>query len=606
MVEKLIYSLIMKSSYSCEDKQPLLSPCLAVDSHKRKNGHFLKDICLPSKAAVVLVCLAVVIGAILAIFASIFTVLGVFFIGGKYINESGAICLIYFGIIVAVLLVPVSGFIADTKYGRYKVISASMCLIIIALGFMWGAAILIFLDPYSVYPSQWSHLKSVCFYVLISLFGAFFGIGWTSYYANFIQFGLDQLMEAPSKYLSLYVHWIMWADHLAYIIVIPITASVLCHKPIMVWLFVGISIIFSFLLIILLVVIRCNSHWFYTEPGQNNPYKSLIRILVFAWKHKYPLQRSAFTYCDDDIPSRLDFCKKNFGGPYSTEQVENVKTFFRIFFVLLAIGPVFVLNMAKDFYGLPLISTHIAHKGRKFCDIKFIFLESGALKYITSAVAVPVYIALTFSCLKRRRPSILTRLGIGMFLFLAGVLSILITDIIGHAQAEVQANSSSLCMFATTLNEKYFSIPHLQMHWASLIPINLLLGIGPLLVLITVLEFIAAQSPHSMKGLVVGLFYTISSFFTLLGSVALLPFSQKHIWQSQHMKEHPPVTNCGFGYFLFTCVVATIGLILFIIAAKKYKYRERDDRPFDQRFAVKYYERVIENREQDRDQVSDE
>ena len=48
------------------------------------------------------------------------------------------------------------------------------------------------------------------------------------------------------------------------------------------------------------------------------------------------------------------------------------------------------------------------------------------------------------------------------------------------------------------------------------------------------------------------------------------------------MKEHPPVTSCGF---IFICVVATIGLTLFSVATKMYKYRERDDRPFDQRFA---------------------
>ena len=63
-------------------------------------------------------------------------------------------------------------------------------------------------------------------------------------------------------------------------------------------------------------------------------------VLHYARKHKYPLQRSAFTYCDDERPSRIDFAKERYGGPFTTEQVEDVKTLLRIFLVLIALGPV--------------------------------------------------------------------------------------------------------------------------------------------------------------------------------------------------------------------------------------------------------------------------
>ena len=36
---------------------------------------------------------------------------------------------------------------------------------------------------------------------------------------------------------------------------------------------------------------------------------------------------SAFTYCEDELPSRLDLGKHKYGGPFTTEQVEDVKTF---------------------------------------------------------------------------------------------------------------------------------------------------------------------------------------------------------------------------------------------------------------------------------------
>ena len=57
---------------------------------------------------------------------------------------------------------------------------------------------------------------------------------------------------------------------------------------------------------------------------------------------QHPRQRSAFTYCEDTIPSRIDFGKSKYGGPFTTEQVEDVKTLLRstIFILLIsALGP---------------------------------------------------------------------------------------------------------------------------------------------------------------------------------------------------------------------------------------------------------------------------
>ena len=77
-----------------------------------------------------------------------------------------------------------------------------------------------------------------------------------------------------------------------------------------------------------------------------------------------------------------------------------------------------------------------------------------------------------------------------------------------------------------------------------------------------------------------------------MGSVALIPFSKK-IWQSKHLEEHPPVTSCGFGYLSCVLIVALIGFILFLVAAKRYKFRERDDRPYDQRFVISVYDKYL-------------
>ena len=46
--------------------------------------------------------------------------------------------------------------------------------------------------------------------------------------------------------------------------------------------------------------------------------------------------KSAFTYCEDDLPSRTDFGKTKYGGPFTTEQMEDVKTFLRLLPFILA------------------------------------------------------------------------------------------------------------------------------------------------------------------------------------------------------------------------------------------------------------------------------
>ena len=576
------------------ESNPLLLPSSRDElSYSKCSCQLLEHTCLPSKAAIVLICLAAVVGAMHTIFACVFA-FGAVIVASQYIPESATVTISYLAMTITVVLYPVSGFFADVVYGRYKVMIFSMCLIVVSFILYFGAATLVVVSSTS-FPLSLSYANTIVIILLIVLFGLTFAMGYISYYANYIPFGLDQLMEAPSGQLSLFVHWIVWADSLISAVIIPVTALIFCHKQHTVTLTFGVHVVCLISLIVLLVFICCKHRWFRREPGLQNPYKTVIKVLNFARKHTRPLQRSAFTYCDDERPSRLDFCKDKYGGPFTTEQVEDVKTFTRILFILIAIAPVFVFDVSSSLYGLPLIGVHIAHKGREYCSVSWILLESGALRNIVSAVIFPIYIWFIFYFMRKRAPNMFTRLKIGISLYLIGVLSILLADVVGHSHEKLQSHNSTQCVFAVQFDEQNFGlkIPLLRVHWASLIPADLFLGIGPILVFTTALEFISAQSPHSMKGLIVGLFITVKGLFQLLGSLALLPFSLKVIWGSEYMREHPPVTNCGFGYLLFTCVVALLGLILFSIVAKRYKYRQRDDRPYDQRFVVDVYDRYL-------------
>ena len=107
-----------------------------------------------------------------------------------------------------------------------------------------------------------------------------------------------------------------------------------------------------------------------------------------------------------------------------------------------------------------------------------------------------------FSLLHKKIPKLFRRLGV---ICLLGVMSLLITDVVGHSVNGANVANRPQCMFQViyTNNGKLLSYPTLNMHWAVIIPPTLLLGIGPLMVITKTFEFISAQSPQSMKGLLV-------------------------------------------------------------------------------------------------------
>ena len=66
----------------------------------------------------------------------------------------------------------------------------------------------------------------------------------------------------------------------------------------------------------------------YRARANSNPYKMVFKVLNFVGRYKHPLRHSAFTYCGAEDPSRFDFAKERYGGPFTMKQVEDVKSFF--------------------------------------------------------------------------------------------------------------------------------------------------------------------------------------------------------------------------------------------------------------------------------------
>ena len=67
----------------------------------------------------------------------------------------------------------------------------------------------------------------------------------------------------------------------------------------------------------------------------------------YSLQNKHPQYRSAFTYCEDKLPSWMLAKVSSYRGPFTTEQVEDVKTFLRVLagttFCSLLIGEAFIV-----------------------------------------------------------------------------------------------------------------------------------------------------------------------------------------------------------------------------------------------------------------------
>ena len=71
-------------------------------------------------------------------------------------------------------------------------------------------------------------------------------------------------------------------------------------------------------------------HWLDTTSHIVNPIKLIVKVLNYGRKNKYPRNCSALTYWEENYPSRLDLGMDKYGGPFSEEQVENVKVVIRL------------------------------------------------------------------------------------------------------------------------------------------------------------------------------------------------------------------------------------------------------------------------------------
>ena len=474
------------------------------------------------------------------------------------------------GVVKAMLFV-FAGWLADVYFGRYKVMKVS-------IWFMWMGSVCgtLLLMIHLLYPHDHDALK----YISIVVAYACVTIGSTGLIVNAVPFGTDQMLGASSEEISSFIHWFVWAMYTGiasgYMVNFLPCTGMGDDQTILVSMLFAVAV--SSVALCLDFLCR---NWLVIEPVSQNPLKSVYSVLKYAATHKHPARRSALTYWEEDIPSRIDLGKFKYGGPFTTEQVEDVKTFFRLLLMSVAIS-FFIYPLSMCNSSLDIFASHFQQQ-RKLShskDCYNVLLDFATSAYVVIILGIPLYELAIYPLARNWIPSTLKRAGIAAFATIVVASVALSVDMVGHAHS----NATMECMFV--VNSTSSSVVDMDYLWVSIV-LGIVIGIEVVTLYAALFEFLSAQTPYTMKGLIIGL-----SFASALGLSSALADATLTMWAHAWSQ---PVTypTCAFWFYLFIIVVTVVGLVMFAIVAKWYKKRERNELLHEQRFVEDYYDKYI-------------
>ena len=311
------------------------------------------------------------------------------------------------------LLYPLVGHLTDVYLTRYRSLKWSFGFIILAAflgaiyeGFVFSASSIWNNTIFQHYPID-DVIVILCLVYIVGL-GLF--------QANAIQFGLDQLLEAPTPKLIAFIHWYYWAQNVGSLLffyvktgsdfildeVDDLTNGSLSqfskgslHNTGILYLSIAMTVT-----AVLLKFCTTKKH-FYIQKAGLNPFRNIYKVLKYSWKHKVPENRSAFTYWEEDIPRRIDLGKNKYGGPFTNEEVEDTKTFLRILPLLLCL---FGYHLAGDGYSAP------KQLQRTSCPslpvLLLIIYNPLHMSTLVSVVGIPLYRLVIVKVLPRLKKSL--------------------------------------------------------------------------------------------------------------------------------------------------------------------------------------------------------
>ena len=202
---------------------------------------------------------------------------------------------------------------------------------------------------------------------------------------------------------------------------------------------------------------------------------------------------------------------------------------------------------------------------------------------ITGTVLIPLHEFILYPLLHKYFSWVKSywKFSIGVVAQALRVIALMVLELMARNNylAQNGKNSTLQCIFSeengalsSSFDTKWMVLPNI-LNAISIVT----LGIGGI-------EFICAQTPYSMKGLMVGTVYGSVVIIAFIGYGITVPFTSHTITWSTG------VISCGFWYLLLVIIVLIFNSTLLLILGILYKNRKREDvLPNEQIFAERYY-----------------
>ena len=459
----------------------------------------------------------------------------------------------YLLLVLLYVSIPLAGWLADRKFGNYTVFKAGSVLLFLAATVRSTQIILRSLIEGTDH--TWKGIM-----LAVQIISCSIGlIGIAACLVTALQLGLDQMPDASANNITSFIAWFVFSIFAGYWMSTTLLTGINhCASQIE-----NIQFISCLMPPVCMAIVCCSMftlapRHLIVEPKSPNTLKIIYQVLKFAAKHKAPLNRSAFTYWEEDIPSRLDLGKSKYGGPFSTEQVEDVKTFFKIMIIFV---PIFIVIVAVD---LPHIASYLyLHTYQCTSQLLFSFTY-----YLWWAIATIVHEFGIHPFIRNKLPSTLKRIGIVAVLIFLINCSSLVFSAVNFNNFHFTNDTTLILNFSTFY---YYHWP-----WIN----QILSGIVALFLIAAVLEFVCAQSPYNMRGLLTGF-----ATFIMFSSVPLNSLVSGIIFQTQIYSRiaHGSVQTG----------LSLVGFILHCILAHWYKRRVRDEDYSPHRVVEEVYDRYL-------------
>ena len=436
---------------------------------------------------------------------------------------------------------PFFGLLADVWVGRYRIISFGLLLCFLSW-IMSGIGLIL-----KYVHQEYAFLSFLVIAYILET------IGYTSFKANIIQYNIDQLVGASAYELSAVIYWhsagipISFAVYLLGRCLIP-EDYFLCVT----FILTGVSVSS------VLVSLSLFKHQLENISLIKNPVKLIVRVLCYARKHKYPENRSALTYWEEEAPSRLDLGKEKYGGPFTMEEVEDVKTVFRVLPLLIAVVG---YSLTDEVYHWVMSRLNICENNVPFLNCA---LSTGFVTHLTSALILLIYLFIFRACFLKLNHRILGRVPIGIF---CGLIAMISNSMIFYFFPAHVSSRSSTCH--TLYVNKLLFLP------------QILEGLAFVFILPATIEFTVAQCPVHMRGVMVGMWLASIGFGYALNISLKYPFGC-----------HNEFICPSYYYYMTRSILVLLTLVVFIILAKRYKNRVRENELSINQIADDHYTRA--------------